>query len=35
MGIAHSKVPHSTWESLGKTEFFWSGPYIAMTRKMA
>ena len=22
MGIAHFKVPHSTWEPLGKTDFF-------------
>ena len=30
MGIAHSKVPHSTWEPREKFFFFWTGQSIAM-----
>ena len=33
MGIAHSKVPHSTWEPLGKTDFFFDWSVYSYDKK--
>ena len=33
MGIAHSKVPHSTWEPLGKTDFFFDWSIYSCDKK--